>query len=252
MILQYASDLHLEMIQNHTWLTEFPLVPVSDILIVAGDLTYLNKTHLENPLIDQLSKEFRQVYVVPGNHEFYVRSYDIADCFPSLKFQVRKNITYLNNQTIILDRCRIVFTTLFSHISNHQLIERKLNDFHSCVYGGERFSTQDYNQCHEECKRFLEKELANPFDGATIVVSHHAPYPPEYCSYNFDGLLNEAFHVDMSYLLDLYKIDHWIHGHTHHNLKPFQIGNTWFHTNQLGYTFYNEHQSFNKSATIKW
>lgn len=72
MKLQYASDLHLEFGENSRWLKDNPLIPSADILVLAGDIGYLGdanyKTH---PFWDWASLNYKQVIVVPGNHELY-------------------------------------------------------------------------------------------------------------------------------------------------------------------------------------
>jgi len=71
MKIQYASDLHLEFRENSRYLHDNPLIPVGDILLLAGDIGYLDDhTYQTHPFWDDVSEKFRQTLVIPGNHEY--------------------------------------------------------------------------------------------------------------------------------------------------------------------------------------
>lgn len=70
--IQYASDLHLEFMENTLYLETHPLQPVADILVLAGDTGYLgDEGFVKHPFWDWASENFKEVIVIPGNHEFY-------------------------------------------------------------------------------------------------------------------------------------------------------------------------------------
>ena len=72
MTIQYASDLHLEFRDNTRYLSDNPIKPVRDILILAGDIGYLDDdSYSVHTFWDWVADNFRQTLVIPGNHEFY-------------------------------------------------------------------------------------------------------------------------------------------------------------------------------------
>ena len=78
MKIQYASDLHLEFSENYSFLKRNPLKPVGDILVLAGDIGYLNDdNYRSHSFWDWASDNFSQVIVVVGNHELY-KYYDLT------------------------------------------------------------------------------------------------------------------------------------------------------------------------------
>lgn len=92
MKIQYASDLHLEFSDNYSYLKLNPLKPVGDILILTGDIGYLNDdNYSKHPFWDWASDNYRQVIVAVGNHELY-RYYDLAKMPQGLVCSIRDNV----------------------------------------------------------------------------------------------------------------------------------------------------------------
>ena len=70
--LQYASDLHLEFAENGSYIKHNPLQVAGDVLVLAGDIGYIgDENYSRHPFWDWASDNYKQVIVVPGNHEFY-------------------------------------------------------------------------------------------------------------------------------------------------------------------------------------
>jgi hypothetical protein len=147
----------------------------------------------------------------------------------------------------------LVFSTLWSNISpGYQWqIERNLNDFHLIKHKGFRFSSEQYNQLHEESLAFIQNELKTVKDEKVAVFTHHCPtflnYPEQYKG----DVLNEAFAVELHNLIESSEIACWVYGHHHTNTPEFTIGNTRLITNQLGYVQRNEHRLFEINKVIE-
>lgn len=246
MRIQYASDLHLEFPANQRWLDENPMVPEGDILIIAGDTHYLEKyKHLK--LWDRLSREFRETYVLPGNHEYY-GGYNVSSGLSETQEALRKNVWLVNNCVVERPEVRLVFTTLWSHIENHVAdVLLGMNDFRRIRYEGKLIGIEHYNQLHAVAMGFLTSALASESSKPTVVVTHHLP--SEHCNApEYQGsALNEAFCVDLTDLILSSGVAAWVYGHSHRNVPEFTIGGTRMLTNQLGYVQLGEHSSFRQA-----
>jgi predicted phosphodiesterase len=96
---------------------------------------------------------------------------------------------------------------------------------------------------HRATVRHIEETLETPFNGETIVVTHHAP---SYRSLrDWDPEYPQRFrHMDHCYASDLEYLMHgdnapalWIHGHVHAN-QDYVVGNTRVLANPRGYPLY--------------
>lgn len=251
MKIQYCSDLHLEFPENNSFLRANPLLPVGDILIMAGDIIPFAEMDKYDDFLNYLADNFETTYWIPGNHEYY--HWDAGERSGTLSEHIRSNVILLNNQSVKVNNTKIIFSTLWSHISpeNEWKIKKNMSDFHVIKYQGQHFTTEIFNRLHQESKEYLVSALSEAGDFSKIVVTHHVPtlmnYPERYSG----SSLNEAFVVDLSDVIEASGIDYWIYGHTHANTPDFQVGKTQMLTNQLGYVEYNEHQHFKLAKTFR-
>jgi len=128
--IQYASDLHLEFPANKEFLKQHPLLPVGDVLVLAGDIVPFAAMERHKDFFSYVADNFRTTYWLPGNHEYY--RYDIADKPALLHEAIRSNVFLVNNTSLRHEQARLIFSTLWSKISPayQWQIERSLNDFH--------------------------------------------------------------------------------------------------------------------------
>jgi Icc-related predicted phosphoesterase len=250
MKIQYCSDLHLEFIQNFDFLQSNKIIPKADILILAGDI-FLFFLNIENEkYFDFLSNSFKEIYWLPGNHEYYKS--DIIRYHKYKEKKIRPNIHVVRNEVVSFNGINLIFSTLWGNISpkNELYIKSHVSDFNQISYNGEGFKPNHFNQLHVEAKAFLEKELQKRQSEKNIVITHHVPtlfnYPEEYKN----SPLNEAFAVEMYDFIEKYQPEAWIYGHSHVNTPEFKIGKTRMLTNQLGYVVLNEHKTFKLDAFI--
>ena len=75
MRIQFVSDIHLEFHENSNFIKTEPFEVAGDVLVFAGDTDYLRDKTLPNlKFWKWASANYREVLLVPGNHEFYGNS----------------------------------------------------------------------------------------------------------------------------------------------------------------------------------
>ena len=256
MKIQVVSDLHLEFPANRAWLTDYPLQPKADILLMAGDLYSLKHFDMVKPFIESFSRDFPLIISTFGNHEFY--GSNIEGAYPSVNERISENHIRMNNAVYVHEDIRIIASLLWSHIPLHAQakVENGLNDYRFIYKDGPRgtethIQASDSNRFHDLSLNFIRVTLSQPFAGKTIVMTHHLPSfqcVPEM----FKGSdLSTGFTSDLDELILKHpEIALWVHGHAH-DFDDRQIGNTRVVRNPLGYIDHGEEWNFKRDFVIE-
>ena len=241
MKIQYASDLHMDMGHQPNWKENNTIIPSADILVLAGDIYRASLTP-NNEFFDWLSKNFKKVYWLPGNHEFYngVNVNNFIDiCHP-----VKENVFFINNKSITFeeDDTTLFFTTLWTKLNPFKahLVQRGMNDFYKIKVDGQVLNVGLYDYLHTKHIEWLTNELKNNKSKNKVVITHHCPsFQCEDPKYK-ESSITSGFITNLDQYIFDNDIKYWIYGHTHYNVPEITIKNTKLLTNQFCYQFANE------------
>lgn len=235
MKVQIASDLHLEFLQR-LFPGERLILPAhgADLLVLAGDIA--------NGL--EAVELFRDwpvpVLYLAGNHEFY------GHAIEQVRIDLRKaaagtSVVFMDNHVVDFGGVRFLGTTLWTDYrlelnrTQRQLMEnaelRITDHFRICCSDG-KFSAEKALAEHEIARAWLTHELEKPYDGTTVVISHHGPHPLSVHPRYVGEALNAAFVSNLTELLP--KADLWIHGHVHDSFD-YKVCGCRVVANPLGY-----------------
>ena len=252
MKIQLASDLHLEFINfkpglsytassSRDFLPKRIIAPVpgADVLVLAGDIA--DGAYACTLFADWPSEKRVPIILIAGNHEFY--GHPIDPIYAKLRqWAALNNVHFLENDSVVIEEgVRFLGTTLWTDYrldlnrTQSQLMEfcgRRLNDHLRIRSGRHDFTPRDALARHEVARAWLTTELAKPFDGKTVVVSHHAPHPLSIHPRYIGDQLSAAFVSDLSDLMP--GVDLWLHGHVHDSFD-YQVGLCRVVTNPAGY-----------------
>lgn len=247
--IQFVSDLHLEFPDNRAWLAAHPLEVTGDILLIAGDSAYLDlpdsgrETYKAYDFWDWASRNYKQVIVCLGNHDFY-GYYDLATMPDGYCLDIRHNVHAYYNKVVSIDDTDIIVSTLWSFIEpfNAYQTEKGVSDFYRIKYEGHRLNAQNFNAEHERCLAFIKQSVTESKAKIKIVLTHHVP--TQLCTVDeFKGsTINGAFTVELGDYIADSGIDYWIYGHSHRNMDA-KIGKTQIISNQFGYLSHGEPQN---------
>ncbi len=242
MKIQYMSDLHLEFWENSRYLKNNELPVTGDVLVLAGDIFYLkDRVAPLTKFWKWASENYRQVLIVPGNHEYYNYS-DVIDRGMQWQWMFKDNVGYYQNQVVRIDDTDFILSTLWSKINpaDEYFVWKGMNDFRQIKYNGKLLNTEEFNQMHDYCIEFIRKSITESTAKHIVVVTHHLPTFGVVAPCHKGSVLNSAFANKYGNMIADSKIDAWIYGHSHTNID-IEIGQTKVLCNQMGYVFSGEH-----------
>jgi Icc-related predicted phosphoesterase len=265
------SDIHTVPLD---WYRSRIAIPEADLCICAGDVTgniHTSADYLMNEVAPTMP-----VVIVLGNHDYYGYSIDRA-----LEIARRRlsgsSVHLLENESIVLGGVRFVGATLWTDFEvPHGTIDgrrepsievrrfralrasvRDIADFRHIYRSDERkegetglITAQEMIARHIESRAFIDAELAEPFDGKTVVVTHHAPSPRSFHPAYIGSPTNGAFASELSAVIYKGEPWYWIHGHIHHASDYF-IGKTRVLCNPKGYRHERDFTEFRPGLVIE-
>ena len=188
------------------------------------------------------------IVLTPGNHDYYGTSMFKGDAYMARDAEASdRDIRFLNPGTTEVAGCRIIAAALWTDYrlrrpTGPNWLERNacegiMNDHRRIRWGHGSFrpvTSDDLASVHLKHRDYIAHKLAEPFDGPTLVMTHHAP--SEF-SVRFRGREEVVDHAYASNLEGLI-LDHapqaWVHGHTH-NAEAYEIGSTRILSHPRGY-----------------
>lgn len=237
MKIDYVSDVHADFWVNFVpnqqkWESRtkdfaFSLIPKEkgELLIVAGDFSNINRQ--SKWLFEVWSQEYEKIFVVFGNHDYYLDSKNMMKKYKSSINRINEMIAFFDEvaNVTVLERFQVVEHKgfrfagdtawypvksqeekhFFNHVTNDSLLIRG-------------FYIPDAYDVHQEAYR--------AFTGADVIVTHVPPiHVVAHQHKNPEGYVSP---------FDSYKAPIWIAGHAHaRGSEP--LGDGMLYSHCLGY-----------------
>lgn len=232
------SDIHLEG-SNFK-----PKIPDTDVIILAGDVG-LNCYGIKWAK----SLDARVLYV-PGNHEF--EGFDYDQMLSKLKEEADKtdNVTLMSQDEVVIDGVRFLGCTMWTDFKlfgdawyqKAKLCALQGMPDYSTIFKNKRLlHVADTEKMHHSDRQWLKMKLRTPFQGETVVITHHAPHFNSVVERYRKNLISAAFASNLDELLGRSLM--WVHGHTHASLEYF-VDDTLVICNARGF-----HREMNRELT---
>lgn len=250
MKLHILSDLHLE------FSTFEPPATDADVIVLAGDIGKGNK----GVVWARRAFPDKEIIYVPGNHEFYgTRRTETLSLLRVAGQQT--GVQILDEDEVVFGGVRFLGCTLWTDflLFGEAKKSTAMSDGQLCLNDFRSIREDDFTvpftpvrsiELHEQALAWLKTKLDEPFNGKTVVVTHHLPSKLSVVDRFKEKLLSACFASELDYLFG--KMDLYIHGHTHDNLD-YEANGTRVICNPRGYVTMSgmENFDFNPGLVIE-
>lgn len=232
MYIRPVSDLH-----NECFAWEVPVLDTDPetVLVLAGDIDLRARSA---DWMTGFANRFKAIVMVLGNHDYWKDSLDTAP--KRLKQRVAElgltNVHILDRDTVVIDDpvqpVRFVGATLWTDFMNADPLAmmdalQTMKDYKKIRTQGGRSNlhTRTILERHVGDKQYIRDILQQPFEGHTVVVTHHAPSMQSTAAEYRDPsqkYANAAYQSDLDNWARSLVFTYWFHGHTHDTfMYPF-------------------------------
>jgi 3',5'-cyclic AMP phosphodiesterase CpdA len=249
--LLLLSDLHLEL-SNLRLADE----PHFDVAVLAGDIVNPGHRLAEWIAATPALRRARAVVAVAGNHEYFdrVMQHEALAMQRAADALAAPPLHWLDTAAVVIDGVRFLGCTLWTDFALridtdagalsdvqrgmgaalHRMADYRCIAWSDKGAGRPRpLAPQDTLRLHQVQRQWLAQQLAEPFAGPTVVVTHHGPHR---------GSLAPRFAADWvsaAYLSELpasfFEVPLlWVHGHTHSS-HDYRVGHCRIVCNPRGY-----------------
>lgn len=258
MRLLILSDLHLEL-RRHDPL-RFDLEACRpDVVILAGDI---DSGARAVPWAAQTFAGLPVLYVA-GNHEAYGHELLAVERALRLACADTANVRFLNCDQHVIGSVRFLGATLWTDFALYGVPERAaamlqaekvMTDYRRITLAAPQerpLRALDTAQLHARHKDWLSARLDEPFDGATVVITHMAPSMRSVAPRYAHDLTSASFASPLDALAA--KPALWIHGHMHDSFD-YPVGAGRVVCNPCGYLLRgggNENTAFDAGFIVE-
>jgi predicted phosphodiesterase len=240
--IRIYSDIHLEYA---------PFAPPesdADLVVLAGDI--------DNGAagIEWAKATFRTpVLYLAGNHEYYEGEFESVQA--AMRAASGGAVELLDCTRTVIGGIRFLGCTLWTDYSlapeseRLAVIEdaRRVNpDFQLIRYGTRAFAPEDAIALCTRHRAWLAAELAEPFPGKTVAITHFAPHPRSVAPAYIGHRANSGFVLNLDEEIDRAAL--WVHGHTH-TFFDYRVRGTRVVCNPRGYP--GEPTGFRPGLTVE-
>ncbi|MGK2742598.1 metallophosphoesterase [Tepidicaulis sp. LMO-SS28] len=250
------SDLHYEL--GGDFEPPKSLRGKVDAVILAGDIACGPATMLHARKISRALDA--PAILVAGNHEYY--EHVMEPLIEKFQDESDDEVRFLEKDGISISGVRFLGTTLWTDYAlfpnvrdtMHQ-IRKNMNDYRfikrlSSTVGRRKINPYWMLPKHREARDWLDRELGEPFDGSTVVVTHHAPSLQSVPLVHRSNCLSSAYASDLDGFIRSHSVDAWAHGHIHES-RDYRIGSTRIVSNPYGYESEEKNESFRDDFVLE-